>query len=151
MVADLLQGQNHLQHQPLAPEGVRLAGDDAQAFLHHRFVERGLRRREGAVLVLLDLVRQVVDDRPVGLQPAQQEGGGDPPEALDHLLVAMRLDRNGVLLDELRQLAEIAAVGEVHDAPVLREPVLDRRAAHGDEAASPGWPSPPGSGRSPGS
>ncbi len=119
VVADLFQGQDHLQYQPLTLEAVRLAVDDAQSFPHHRFIEYGLGRREGAVLVLFDLVRQIVDDALVGLQSAQQKGRSDAPEAFDDPWIAMGLDGHGVFLGESGEAAEVALIGEIHDAPVF--------------------------------
>ena len=53
-----------------------------QRVAHDRLVERGLLAGEGAVDLHLLLLGQVLDDRPVGLQPAQDERRHQPLEAL---------------------------------------------------------------------
>ena len=84
VVAHLLELGHRGQHvaAPLDPLGVL-------DLLHHvvddRLVERGLLGGERAVLLDLDLLRQVVDDGRVGLQPAQQVGPGDGAQPLGRL------------------------------------------------------------------
>ena len=80
--------------------------------------------------------RQVVDDGLVALQAAQEEGGGDAAEAVGHVAVALALYGGGKLVLEGFRGAEVALVGEVHDAPELGEAVLDGRVAHGDAQLS---------------
>ncbi len=132
VVADLLEREDHPQHQPLPLEAARLAGDRREALAHDGLVQRGLLGRERAVLVLLELVGQVVDDPAVALEPAQHEGCDDPAQACGRGGVAVGLDRRRVLLREVRQAAEVAALRVVDDRPVLAEAVLDRGAAHRD-------------------
>ena len=72
VVADLLEPGQGGEHQPLPLDAVgRL--QLALHIVHHGLVERGLFRGEVAVDLLLHLVRQVLDDALVALEPTQDE------------------------------------------------------------------------------
>jgi hypothetical protein len=72
MVADLLGLGHHGKHvaPPLDPFGVL---DLQQHLVDDRLVQRGLLGGELAVLLDLDLLGQIVDDRRVGLEPAHPD------------------------------------------------------------------------------
>ena len=142
MVADLLQGEYHLQDDSLALEQrVRVVRLLAHCLFHleflHKVLERflvkgGLRLGEFGVLVLDNLVRKVADDALVGLESAQHEGRGNLSECFCHPFVAEFLDGRLELLAEFGRAREESAVREVHDGPEFHEAVFDGRAAHRD-------------------
>ena len=120
MVADLLEVQDHLQHDAASLEerlvvGRGDAADGLHVLLDGLLVERRLLRGEGRVLVLLDLVRKIGDDRPVGLEPPDEERRGDALELLDLGLGAVLLYGLPELVVERLPCAEVAGVHEVHD------------------------------------
>src|SRR5262249_61548837 len=111
MVAHLLELRERGQHDPLPLYAFgpldRLLGlaDDGG-------IERRLLPGERAVDLHLHLLREVLDDRAVGLEPPQDEGTGEPPQPLEGLRVLARLDRDEVALLERRLRAEQAGVQE---------------------------------------
>jgi hypothetical protein len=100
-----------------------------------RLVERRLLLGEVAVDAHLDLLGQVGDDAPVGLQPAQDERAGRLAQTLGRVAVAVALDRRRVAALERRRRAEQPRIEEVHDRVELGQPVLDRRAGQRDPMA----------------
>ena len=137
MVADLLQGKNHLQDEALALEeggfvSVFLLADDAEALFDGLVIQGGLRRGEEGVLVLLELIRKVADDCLVCLETAQEHGRGDAFEAFGCFSVLLVLD--GIRIAHLEGLrtAEVAFVRKFHDGPEFFEAVLDGGAGDGD-------------------
>ena len=89
MVAHLLEPEQPGEHRAPPVDALGLVGPGEQV-VDDRLVERGLLAGERAAVDRLDLVGQVGDDRPVGLQPAQDERAGDPPEQRGRLGVAVR-------------------------------------------------------------
>ena len=97
MVADLLQGEDHLQDEALALEeggfvSLLLLADDAEALFDGLVIQGGLRGGEEGVLVLLELIRKVADDGLVCLEAAQEHGRGDAFEAFGCFSVLLVLD-----------------------------------------------------------
>ena len=78
------------------------------------------------------LVGQVVDDRTVGLETAQDERAGGPFEARRGVFVAVALDGLKVAALELGLGAQQAGVQELHDGPEVTDVVFDGRAREGD-------------------
>ena len=120
MVADLLEVEDHLQHDAASLEqGLVVSRGDAADGLHvlldGLLVERGLLRRERRILVLLNLVRKIGDDRAVGLEPPDEEGRSYSLELLDLGLGAVLLYGLPELVVERLPGAEVAGVHEVHD------------------------------------
>ena len=137
MVADLLQGEDHLQDEALALEEggfvpVFLLADDAEALFDGLVIQGGLRGGEEGVLVLLELIRKVADDGLVCLEAAQEHGRGDAFEAFRCFSVLLVLD--GIRIAHLEGLrtAEVAFVRKFHDGPEFFETVLDGGAGDGD-------------------
>ena len=87
MVADLLELHHGGEHQAAPLHAFGLV-DAVQHVVDHGLVERGLLAGQGAERLHLELVRQVGDDRPVGLQPPQHERRGDAAEMRGCLVVA---------------------------------------------------------------
>ena len=81
MVADLLELRHRGQHVAAPGDALGLL-DPGHHLVDDGLVERGLLDGERAVLLHLDLVRQVVDDGRIGLQPAQQVRPGDRAQRL---------------------------------------------------------------------
>src|SRR5262249_29742322 len=81
------------------------------------------------------LLRQVTDDRLVGLEAPQDERPGGPAERRRGLLVAVRLDGRREPFTERLPGPEQSGVGELHDRPQLGEVVLDGRAGERDPPA----------------
>ncbi len=127
MVADLLELGHRRQDQP-APLLVVGGGDLLQHVVHRGLVERGLLGGQVAVDLDLLLLRQVADDRLVGLQPAQDERLGGALQRGGGPLVTLCLDRDRVPLAEPVARPEQPRVGELHDRPELGEVVLHRGA-----------------------
>jgi hypothetical protein len=121
MVAPLLQfhGCEHVA-AALDPAGVL---DLVHHVVHDRLIERCLLGGELAVLLDLYLVRQIVDDGWVGLEPAQHVRPGDGAQPLRRLGEAVALDRDRVPGPELLAGSQYARVEEVHDRPQLGQPV----------------------------
>ncbi len=69
------------------------------------------------------------------LTPAEDERPGQAPQALGRDLVAASFHRLREALLEAGGRAEESRVGELHDGPQIRQPVLDRRASDGDPVA----------------
>jgi hypothetical protein len=118
VVADLLEPQHRLQHQP-APFDALGCLDLGEHVLDDRAVEARLLAGEVAALVELDLVGQVGRDRGVGLLASQHERPGEPPQPGSRLVVVEPLDRDGEALAERGLGTEQAGVAEVHDRPQL--------------------------------
>ena len=118
--------------------------DAVEHVVDDRPVEAGLLPGEVAQHVHLDLVGQVGDDRPVGLEPPEHERAGEPLQGGGRRLVAVALDGNGEAVPERRLRAEQAGVEEVHQRPQLEEPVLDRRAGERHPGRGRAAPGPPG-------
>ena len=124
MVAYLLQCEYHLQDESLTLEQLRLvvlinAFYHLHALPQHLPVDGSLLRREHGELVLLNLVGQVADDLLVGFQPSHHHRSCDPSEPFSLGRVAFVLYGSCIILVERLYSAEIALVGEVHDAPVF--------------------------------
>ena len=113
MVAHLLELGHRGEHQAAPGDVVAGLVDAAEHVGDGRLVQARLLLRQVAPDLDLLLVRQVGDDRLVGLQPAQQERLGDPPQPLGRLLVAESLHRDRVVLAERLRRAEQAGVGEL--------------------------------------
>ena len=128
VVADLLE-LGHRREHPAAALDARLhVVDRVEHLVDDDPVERGLLGGQPAALDGLDLVRQVVDHRRVGLEPAQQERARAPAQVLGDVGAPVALDGDGVALAEGARGAEHARVDRVHDRPQLGEPVLHGRA-----------------------
>ena len=130
VVADLLEPQERGQDQAPALDALRLLQLLCDV-LDDGLVEGRLLGRERAIHLLLDLVRQIVDDPLVGLDAAQDEG-------LHQLLQGHRPGRIVALVDghleglaELGLLAQVAGIEEVEDRPEIAQAVLDGRAGQG--------------------
>ena len=137
MVADLLQGKDHLKDETLALEeggfvSVLLLADNAEALFDGLVIQSGLRGGKECVLVLLKLIRKVADDGLVCLEAAQEHGRGDAFEAFGCFSVLLVLD--GIRIAHLEGLrtAEVTFVGKFHDGPEFFEAVLDGGAGDGD-------------------
>src|SRR5204862_5494015 len=98
----------------------------------HGLIQRCLLLRERAENLHLILLRQVSDDRAVGLETPQDEGSGKPPEVVDGVGIATRLDRQKVARAECGGSAEIAGVEKVDDGPEIADVVFDRSSGEGD-------------------
>ena len=133
-VADLLQLQHHLQNEGAPHEGVVRQLDDLHVLSDDGAVERRLRLREAAEFVRRDLVRQVADDRLVGLHAAHDEGSRHALEAFGHLIAVVVFNRKRELVLKTRRRAEEPGIGRLHHGPVFHEAVFNRRARHGDKA-----------------
>jgi hypothetical protein len=120
VVADLLE----LRHrgQDVAAPGDPLGLLDLRHDLvHHRLIERGLLGGEMAVLLDLDLVGEVVDDRLVGLESTQDVRAGDRAQQLDGFGLPVAFDGLGVPdAEEFGGGTEDAGVEEVHDGTTAR-------------------------------
>ena len=99
MVADLLELHHRGQHQAPALHPFGLV-DPGEHVVDHRLVERGLLPGQGTELLHLELLGEVGNDRPVGLQAAQNEGRGDPAQLRRRPLVSPALYRVGEALPE---------------------------------------------------
>ena len=133
MVAHLLESRQTRQHQALAFDalaGFRLL----QKLIGHRLVEGGLLLAQLAELGLLDLARQVGQDRPVALEAAQQKRGRKAPQPLGRRCVLVALDRQGEALAELGQAAQQAWIEQVQQGPQFMEAVFHRRAGESNPA-----------------
>ena len=132
VVAHLLELGHGGQHQAAAADVVGGLLDAAEHVGDRGLVQAGLLGGEVAPDLHLLLVRQVGDDRLVGLQAAEHERLGEPLERLRRLRRAVPLDRDRVPLPEPLGRPEQARVGEVHDRPQLGQPVLHRRPGQRD-------------------
>ena len=136
VVAHLLELGHRGQHVAAALDALGVLD-----LLHHvvddGLVQRGLLGGELAVLLDLDLLGQVVDDRRVGLDPAQDVGPGDRAQPLGRLGLPVPFDRDRVAGAEPLRGAEQAGVEEVHDRPQLGEPVLHRGPGQRDPVRRP--------------
>lgn len=137
MVADLLQGEDHLQDEALALEeggfvSVFLLADDAEAFFYGLVIQSSLRGGEEGVLVLLQFVGKVADDGLVCLEAAQEHGRGDAFEAFRCFSVLLVLDGIRIACLEGLCTAEVAFVRKFHDGPEFFEAVFDGGAGDGD-------------------
>lgn len=137
MVADLLQGEDHLQDETLAFEegvfvSVLLLADDAEALFDGLVIQGGLRGGEEGILVLLELIRKVADDGLVCLEAAQEHGRSDAFEAFGCFSVLLVLDGIRIACLEGLRTAEVAFVCKFHDGPEFFEAVLDGGAGDGD-------------------
>ena len=94
MVAHLLELRHGGEDQPTAFDALGLVDPD-QHVVDDGLIKRGLLAGQGAELLHLELVGEVGDDRPVGLQAAKHEGAGDPAESGCGLVVTITLDRDG--------------------------------------------------------
>ena len=103
----------------------------------HGLVERCLLPGQVAVLLGLALVGQVVDDGPVGLESAQDEGPGGFLEASRRCSVPVALDGLEVVALELGLGTQEAGVQELHDGPEVADMVLHRRAGEGYPVIGP--------------
>ena len=92
MVAHLLELHHRGEDQPTALDALGLV-DPGQHVVDDRLIEAGLLAGQVAELLHLELVGQVGDDRPVGLQAAEHERAGDAPESGGGLVVTVALDR----------------------------------------------------------
>ena len=131
MVAYLLQLGQRRQHHALALDALRL-GDRLLGIAQHGLVERGLLARQRAEDLHLHLLGQVGDDGAIGLEPAQDEGAGEPAQPRHGRRVAAGVDRHEEGPFELRLRAEEPGVQELHDRPQVADVVLDRRAGERD-------------------
>ena len=93
MVADLLELHHGGQDQTPAFDSFGFV-DPGQHVVDDRLVEGGLLAGQVAELLHLELVGKVGDDRPVGLEAAEDERPGDPAQVGCHLVVALALDRD---------------------------------------------------------
>ena len=137
MVADLLQGKDHLQDEALALEeggfvSLLLLADDTEALFDGLVIQGGLLGGEEGVLVLLELIRKVADDGLVCLEAAQEHGCGDAFKAFGCFSVLLVLDGIRIACLEGLRTAEVAFVGKFHDGPEFFEAVLDGGAGDGD-------------------
>ena len=80
MIADLLELGHRRQHQAPALNALLGRLDPGQHVRDGGLVERRLLGGQVAPDLHLLLLRQVGDDRLVGLDPAQDEWAGQPPE-----------------------------------------------------------------------
>ena len=106
-----------------------------RCLVHHCLVQARLLAGQRGVVDALDLVRQVVDDVGVGLEPAQQEGRHPQPQAPRHLFVAEGVATypdGGVYHVAMIMHFEGGEVrretwyfGEPFEAPEWREPFTD--------------------------
>ena len=133
-VADLLEGRDEAQqharplHAVLLSEPLKLL----HPVVERRLVECGLLGREIDVAVADHPVGQIRDDRLVGLEAPEHEGSGHQAEGLERTLVPVRLDGLGEGLHEFVLGAEDAGLHDRQERPVLHQPVLHGRPAHGD-------------------
>ena len=137
MVADLLQGKDHLQDETLALEeggfvSVLLLADNAEALFDSLVIQSGLRGGKECVLVLLKLIRKVADDGLVCLEATHEHGRGDAFEAFGCFSVLLVLDGIRIACLEGLRTAEVAFVRKFHDGPEFFEAVLDGGAGDGD-------------------
>ena len=94
VVADLLEAQQ--EEQDLGAAALTLGFADAlEEGLRRGAIERGLLAREADPFLRLDLVGKVGRDGRVGLRAAQEERGGEAPEALAGDGVVVPLDGDG--------------------------------------------------------
>ena len=134
MVTDLLQLHHRRQHQAPAFDARLAFLDPGHHLVQHRLVEGGLLSGDVAKDLHLDLVGKVGDDRPVRLEPAEDERLGRLLEPGGDLLIAVSLDRDRDPAPEVGGGTKQARIQEVHDRPELGEPVLDRGAGESHPA-----------------
>src|SRR5579859_3604772 len=132
MVAHLLELGHGGQHQPPALDAFLSRLDLGHHVRDGRLIERRLLGGQIAPDFHLLLLRQVRDDRFVGLEPPQDERPGEPFEPLRDFLVGAPLDRDGIPLPELLGRPEQPWVGKFHDRPQVAQPVLHRRPGQRD-------------------
>ncbi len=131
MIADLLEPGQHPQDVAAPRQIIFRLFNRFHLFAHRRFIERGLFRRQAAIDLVLELLRQIVNDRRVGFQAAQDEGRGQLLERGGGVLVAVALDRQAELFAERVARAEIAGVEELRDRPEFAQAIFDGRAGQG--------------------
>jgi hypothetical protein len=131
MVADLLECGDQGQHETPPLHAFRGA-DPAHRLVDRRLVERGLLAGQGAEDLHLLLGRQVLDDRRVALEPSQDEGSDEAPEAFGDVVPAVPLDGGRHLAAEGLERPEEARIEILGDRPELGQPVLDRGARQSD-------------------
>ena len=134
MIADLLEAHQERQHHAFALHARRLRELFGQV-LDRLLIERRLLAGELAERLHLGLVRQVGDDRLVGLQPPQDVGPHQLAQRPVRIVWPLRQP-----LGEARELlrrSQQPGVDEVEDGPQIAEPVLDRRAGERDLRAAP--------------
>ena len=133
VIADLFKGENHLQNQALPRKIFFRAFNGFQRGFDGIFVNRGLFFGQRAKLVVFDFVGQIGNDRFIGFQAAQQKRRGRFFESFECLMVFFVLNRFGEIFMKFLERAEISAIGEIHNAPVFRKAIFDRRSAHRDK------------------
>ena len=142
VVADLLEGKNHLQNDAftleecvgvvcLIAEGL-LFFELGEEVIEGALVKGCLRASEFGVFVLDDFIGQVADDALIGLETAQHERCCDFAECFGDNLVAVLLNRRFKLFAEFACAREKTVVRKIHDGPEFHEAVFDWSAAHRD-------------------
>ncbi len=128
VVADLFELGHRGEHIAASGDPVRVL-DPGHHVVDHHLVQRSLLGGETTVLLDLDLLGQVVDDRRIGLDATQDVGTGDRPQPLGRFGVAVLLHRDRIAgAEDLRGTEHPPGVEEIHDRVQLGEPVLYRGA-----------------------
>ena len=126
VIADLFERRDEFEHKTPALDVLRLL-NLFHDLIHGGLVERRLFLAELAILVDLQFVGQILDDRLVGFQPPQDERRGDLAEQRKLLLVAVNLDGHGKFILEGLDPFQIALVYKVENAPIFCEARNGRR------------------------
>ena len=137
VVAHLLESEDRAEDLAAIRLVVVLALDVRKQLVDDRLVERCLLASQVARLRELDLVGQLRRDRPIGLDPAEDERRRDAAEPLGRVIVTPAFDRDREAAVEVLLRAQEPGVREVHDRPELAEPVFDRCSGRGQIARVP--------------
>src|SRR3990172_8329784 len=114
MIANLFEPQHCGKDQPLTRDALRLLYL-LQHLVDHSLIERGLLASKVTEDLVVDLVGQILDNRPIGLESSQNEGLHQTLESSRPGIVLIALNRNKKALAKLRRATQIAGVEKLHD------------------------------------
>ena len=117
MVTYLLKSQERRQYQPLALDTLLRLLDLLDHLLHHRLVKRGLFLGQVAEDLHLHLVGQVLNNRLIRFQTAQDEGLYQAFERFRSAGIMVLLNGNAKLLTKVCTGSQIVWIQKIHDRP----------------------------------
>ena len=112
--------------------------------MHHGGVQGRLLLGQGAIDLHFQLVRQILDDGAVGLEPAQDERPGQPLQALHGVRIAPDLHRQEEFPLEPGGVTKETGIEKVLNRPEIADVVFHWRAGQRDAPLGAQGPRRPG-------